>query len=177
MNFKEFNAKKIAVLALLTGLSLIAFLIESLFPPMIIPGAKPGVANIFSLAALIIFSPAEAFIVVAARTLLGALFAGNFSAIMYSFTGGIVAMTVSSLLLYVAHPKISVMAVSVAAAVSHNITQNLVFAFLNGSLLYLAELPYLTLLGVIAGAIVGCATMLIFKGVPESTFEKLLYKN
>ena len=86
----RFAAKKIAVLALLTGLSLITFIIESLFPTLVIPGAKPGLANIFSFTALIMYSPLEAFIVVALRTGLGAVYAGNVSALLYSFTGGVV---------------------------------------------------------------------------------------
>ena len=128
-------AKKIATLSVLTGLSLVTFIIEGLFPPLGIPGAKMGLSNIFSLTALIIYSPWEAFVVVAVRTLLGAIYAGNVSALMYSFTGGVVSMAVSSLLVYTAYPKISVMSVSVAAAVAHNITQNAVFAFLSGSAL------------------------------------------
>ncbi len=157
----RFVAKKTAVLALLTGLSLITFLIEGLFPTLIIPGAKPGLANVFSFAALIMYSPIEAFIVVALRTVLGAVYAGNVSALLYSFSGGIVSMAVSSVLMYIAYPKISVFAVSVAAAVAHNVTQNAVFALLSGSVLMFVNLPYLVLLGIIVGAVVGGITMQI----------------
>ena len=176
MSKGRFTAKKIAVLALLTGLALVTFLIENLFPSMIIPGARPGLANIFSLAALIIYSPVEAFIVVAVRTLLGALFAGNVSALLYSFTGGVVSMAVSAILLYAVHPRVSVMAVSVAAAVAHNITQNIVFVFLSGSALMFGYMPYLILLGIISGGIVGGVTILLFRGVPQSAFEKVIWK-
>lgn len=172
----KFTAKKIAVLALLTGLSLITFIIESLFPTLIIPGAKPGLANVFSFAALIMYSPIEAFIVVALRTCLGAIYAGNVSALLYSFSGGIVSMAVSSVLMYLVYPRISVFAVSVAAAVAHNITQNAVFVLLSGSVLMFVNLPYLVLLGIVAGAIVGGITMLLFKGVPQNAFEKVIFK-
>lgn len=174
MSKSRFTAKKIAVLAILTGLSLVTFIIESLFPSMIIPGAKPGLANIFSFAALIMYSPAEAFLVVAVRTLLGAVYAGNLSALLYSFTGGAVSMAVSSLLLYLA-PKVSVPAVSVAAAVAHNITQNVVFVLLSGSVLMFGYMPYLILLGILSGAVVGGVTLIIFKSVPESAFKKVIY--
>lgn len=174
MTKSRFAAKKIAVLAILTGLSLVTFIIESLFPSMVIPGAKPGLANIFSLAALIMYSPAEAFCVVAVRTFLGAVFAGNLSALLYSFTGGMVSMAVSAALFYGVHPRISVMAVSVSAAVAHNITQNVVFVFLSGSALMFGYMPYLALLGVLSGAVVGAATMLIFRGVPENAFKRVI---
>lgn len=170
------SAKKIAVLSLLTGLSLITFIIESLLPPIGIPGAKPGLANIFSLAALIIYSPWEAFLVVAARTVLGAMYSWNFSSILYSFTGGIVAMALSSLLMYAVHPKISIMAVSVAAAVAHNITQNAVFVLMSGSLLMFGFLPYLVLLGVLSGAVVGLVTLVLFKSVPKNAFAKVVFE-
>ena len=176
MSKGRFTAKKIAVLALLSGLALVTFLIENLLPSMIIPGARPGLANIFSLAALIMYSPVEAFIVVAVRTVLGAVFAGNISALLYSFTGGIVSMALASLLMYTAHPKISVMAVSVAAAVAHNITQNIVFVFLSQSALMFGYMPYIILLGLLSGAVVGGVTILIFRGVPKSVFEKVIWK-
>ena len=165
-------AKKIAILALLTGMSLITFILEGLLPPLFFPGAKLGLSNVFSLAALIMFSPAEAFLVVAARTLLGAMFAGNLSALLYSFTGGILSMAVSSLLLYLIYPKISVMSVSIAAAITHNITQCLVFVALSGTPLLFGYMPYLALIGIPAGAVVGGVTILIFKGLPKNTLEK-----
>ena len=168
------TAKKIAVLAMLTGLSLIAFIIESRLPPMLRPGAKPGIANVFSFAALIMYSPIEAFIVVALRTGLGAVYAGNVSALLYSFTGGVISMAVSSVLTYVVYPRISVMAVSIAAAVAHNITQNVVFVILSGSVLMFGYMPYLILLGIVSGAVVGGITLLVFRGVPQTAFEKVI---
>ena len=83
---------------------------------------------------------------------------------------------VSSVLMYIAYPKISVFAVSVAAAVAHNVTQNAVFALLSGSVLMFVNLPYLVLLGIIAGAVVGGITMLLVKGVPMNIFEKVILK-
>lgn len=170
------TAKKVATLSVFTALSLIMFIIENQFPPMFIPGARMGLANIFSFAALIIYSPAEAFVVVAVRTALGAIFAGNVSALLYSFTGGVVSMAVSSLLMYTAYPKISVMAVSIVAAVSHNVTQNLVFVIISGTALTFGYMPYLILLGILSGGIVGAIIMLIFKKVPKTVFEKAIGK-
>ena len=173
MAFKNGTAKKIAVLSLLTGLSLITFIIENLLPPLFIPGAKLGLANIFSLAALLLYSPVEAFLVLTARTVLGAVFAGNLSALLYSFTGGAVAMAVSAVLIYTVYPKISVMAVSVAAAVLHNITQNCVFVLLTGSALLFGYMPYLALIGILSGGVVGGIIIAVFKGIPSKTFEKI----
>ncbi|MCD8200777.1 MAG: Gx transporter family protein [Clostridia bacterium] len=167
---KYWAAKKISMISLFTALSLIVFVIENQFPSMLIPGARMGLANIFSFAALIMYSPAEGFIVVAARTLLGAIFAGNITSVLYSFTAGMVSMAVSALLLCLAHPRVSIMAISIAAAVCHNITQNLIFVWMSGTIYAMYYMPYLMLLGVVSGAIVGGVTMLIFKKVPMSVF-------
>jgi len=160
-------AKKIATLGILTALSLVAFLIENLFPPLFIPGAKLGVANLFSFIALILFSPWEAFIVVAARTILGAIFAGNFSAVIYSFTAGIVSTFVSSVLLYLAHPRISLVCVSVIAASAHNLTQCAVYAGITSTpYIMTAYAPYLILIGAASGAFIGAVATLTIKKTP-----------
>lgn len=176
MKRSSFTAKKIATLAVFTTLSLITFIIENQFPPMFIPGARMGLANIFSFAALIMYSPIEAFLIVAIRCGLGAVYAGNVSALLYSFTGGVVSMAVSSILMYTLYPRISVTAVSVTAAVCHNVTQNVVFVLMSGTVNMFVNLPYLVLLGIASGAIVGGVVMLVFKKVPKSVFLKALYK-
>ncbi|MCI9406918.1 MAG: Gx transporter family protein [Clostridia bacterium] len=176
MKRSSFTAKKIATLAVFTTLSLITFIIENQFPPMFIPGARMGLANIFSFAALIMYSPIEAFLIVAIRCGLGAVYAGNVSALLYSFTGGVIAMEVSSVLMYTLYPRISVTAVSVTAAVCHNVTQNVVFVLMSGTVNMFVNLPYLVLLGIASGAIVGGVVMLVFKKVPKNVFLKALYK-
>ncbi len=165
--------RRIAADALFTALALIMFLIENLFPPLFFPGAKMGLSNIFSLAALVLFSPVDAFAVVAVRSLLGAAFSGNFSAVMYSFSGGVTAMLVSSVLMYAVYPRVSLMSVSIAAAVVHNIMQTLVAAAWQSAAVF-AYMPYLALIGVFSGAAVGAVVMLIFKRVPISVYEKFI---
>ncbi len=175
-NKSAVTAKKIATLSVFTALSLIMFIIENQFPPMFIPGARMGLANIFSFAALVIYSPVEAFVIVAVRAALGAVFAGNVSALLYSFTGGVVSMAISSILMYTIYPKISVMSVSIVAAVSHNVTQNVVFVIISGTALTFGYMPYFMLLGILSGGIVGAIIMLVFKKVPKTVFEKAIGK-
>lgn len=161
------------MLAIFITLSLITFIIENQFPPLFVPGARMGLANIFSFTALIMFSPVEAFIVVAVRTGLGAIYAGNVSALLYSFTGGVVSMAISSVLMYTVYPRVSVMAVSVLGAVAHNVTQNIVFVLLTDTST-LTLIPYFILAGILSGAIVGAVTLLLFKKIPMSVFEKTI---
>lgn len=166
-------AKKIAVLAMMTGFGLIMFMVESLFPPMFFPGAKMGLSNIFSLLTLVLYGLPEALLVVIARTVLGSLFAGNASLLLYSLTAGVASVIVSRLLM-IASPKVSLLAVSVVSAVVHNTVQLLVYCALTQTTLIFSYLPYLALLGVLAGVIVGLAVIFTVKGVPLGVFAKIL---
>ena len=177
MKQTKLTAKRISTLAVFTAMSLIMFLVESLFPPLFLPGAKMGLSNIFSLLALIVLGPVDAIIVVLVRTLLGSMFTGNMSTLMYSMSAGLVSVVVSILLVYTLYPKISVIAVSVVSAVVHNLVQNIVFCMISSTPEMYSYMPYLAVIGVVAGFIVGVAVMLIVKGVPLKTLVSITDSN
>lgn len=59
-----------------------------------LPGVKLGLANIVTVFALYQLGPLPALCILAARCLLGSLFAGNASALLFSLLGGTLAMLV-----------------------------------------------------------------------------------
>lgn len=163
--------RRIAALGILTGLSLAAFLLESLIPMPFLPGAKLGLANIFSLIAMLLWGLPEALAVVVVRTFLGSLFAGNISMLMYSATAGI-ASTAATRLMILALPHVSFLAVSVAGAVIHNLVQLSVYCGLTGTVLLFAYAPYLCLMGAAAGAAVGLVVIWTIKALPARFFAE-----
>ena len=167
---KFFSARRVATLSVLTAMGLITFMIESLFPPLFLPGAKMGISNVFSLLTLIVLGPTEAFILVIVRTTLGSIFTGNMSTLMYSMTAGIVSVAVSTVLVEFVYPKVSIVAISVVAAVMHNLTQNLVFCLISDTPEMFAYMPWLALIGIVAGIIVGFAVWFILRAVPTKVF-------
>ena len=167
---KFFSAKRLATLAVLTAMSLITFMIESLFPPLFLPGAKMGLSNIFSLLAIFVLGPTEAVILVVVRTTLGSVFTGNISTLLYSMTAGLVSVVVSTVLVEFVYPKVSIVAISVVAAVMHNVTQNVVFCLVSNTPQMFAYMPWLALIGVLAGVIVGFAVWFILRTVPTRVF-------
>lgn len=171
---KYFSAKRIATLAVLTAMGSIMFMVESLFPPLILPGAKMGLSNIFSLLALFLLGPIDAFVLVVVRTVLGSMFTGNMSTLMYSLTAGVVSIIVSSVLVQFAYPKVSIVAISIVSAVLHNLTQNVVFCLVSNTPQMFSYMPWLALLGVLAGVIVGFAVWFILKMIPTRTFAAML---
>ena len=83
------SARKLARLALLTGVALSLFVVELQLPDLFpIPGAKLGLANIVTVYALYRCRAGEAAMVLAARILLGGLLGGRGIAIVYSAAGG-----------------------------------------------------------------------------------------
>ncbi|MBO5525909.1 MAG: Gx transporter family protein [Clostridia bacterium] len=170
---KKRTTKKLVTLALFVAMSLIMFLIESQFPPLFVPGAKMGLSNLFSLLALLWYGPVEAFAVIVARTLLGALFSNPF-ALVYSFTAGIATILLSAFLYRFVFPRISVLAISVAGGVFHNLVQLVVYILFSETALLVFYAPYLALAGVLSGTIVGLTLLLIIKKIPLSVYRRIL---
>lgn len=168
------KAKKVALLGCYTALALVMFMIENLFPSLFLPGAKMGLGNVFALMALITLGPIEALVLVCAKTLLGSLIIGNLSSLMYSLTAGLVSISLSALLYKRVYPKISLMAISVASAVTHNIIQIAVFCLVAKSPSYFAFAGYLVILGALAGALVGIITLLLIKYIPKGFFQTFI---
>ena len=87
------KTKKMTLLALLAAIALTIFMIEAQIPsPVPIPGVKLGLANIVTVFTVFVLGPKEGAAVLAVRVFLGAVFAGNFSTILYSAAGGVCAI-------------------------------------------------------------------------------------
>ena len=164
---KYFNAKRIATLSVLCAMGLIMFMVESLFPPLFLPGAKMGLSNVFSLLTLFVLGPVDALVVVIVRTVLGSLFGGGISTLMYSLTAGVVSVVISAFLVEFVYPNITIIAISIVSAICHNITQNVVFCLISNTPEMFSYMPWLALVGILAGVIVGFGTNLILRALPS----------
>ena len=173
MGKNKITTKQITTISVLIALSLIAFMIENLFPPILVPGAKIGISNLVSFFALFTLSPTSAIIIVVAKTLLSCFIVGNLSMLMYSFTAGVLSIFLAILLKFLFYPKISVVSISVCSAVVHNLVQNLVFCLVTSSTYMLAYFPYLGICGVISGIIVGVTLQLTLRVMPLKLYNQL----
>ncbi len=158
--------RKIIISGVLSALALIAFMLENLFPPLIIVGGRIGIANFFVLIAGITAGFWYGCAALIIKAVLGSIFAGNPSAILYSLPAGAIAYFTQMLIILYA-PKVSVIAASVFGAVINACVQNAVFCLITATPEYLLYMPYLALIGVLGGAIVGTATYLTVKYLPE----------
>ena len=95
------KTKKLCFMAVLTAIALTIFMIENQLPsPVPIPGIKLGLANIITLTAMAILGRKEAGAILAARIIMGAIFAGSPSTFIYSSAGGILAVECAILRYY-----------------------------------------------------------------------------
>lgn len=160
--------KKIAVLGLCTAVALILAYVESLLPPLFhaVPGIKIGLPNIMIVFVLYRFGVKEAAVVSLIRMLAVSFMFGNMMALVYSLAGAFLSMLVMVVLKRL--NILSVVGVSVAGGVFHNVGQILAAMILLGT----AELGYylvvLTITGTVSGIFVGLCGGVIEKRIPKN---------
>ena len=156
------KTKRLTRDAMLAGAALIIFIVEAQLPPLTsIPGIKMGLANIITVYAVFALGPADAALILAARVLLGAMFAGGLSALMYSAAGGLACLLVMLALRRALSMK-QIWVASVIGAAAHNAGQIAVAVAVTGTVGLAAYLPVLLMSGMIAGLFTGlCAQALI----------------
>ncbi len=157
--------------AVLAALALAFSYLESMFPlPLPLPGVKLGLANIVTVFALYALGAAEAAAILLVRVLLGAMFAGNATALLYSLLGGFSALLAMLLLRRCA--PLSVYGVSVGGAAAHNCGQIGAALLLLGSAAPLAYLPALLLVSLFTGALTGFIAALLFRAMANTNLMK-----
>ena len=159
------KTRRIVLLGLLTAIALTIFMLEAQLPaPFPVPGVKLGLANIVTVFTVFLLGPREGVLVLAARIFLGAVFAGNFSTILYSAAGGALAIAVTIGLKKILK-KNQLWVAGCAGAVAHSIGQMAVAVWVSGTLGLLAYLPILIAVSIVTGLFTGlCAQFLLNRG-------------
>ncbi len=154
-------------MAVLTAIALTIFMIENQLPsPVPIPGIKLGLANIITLTAMAILGRKEAGAILAARIIMGAIFAGSPSTFIYSAAGGILAYIVMCVTIGLFKEN-QLWIVSALAATAHNAGQLGACAFIVKTPGILAYAPILAASGVITGVFTGFAAIYLIRAVKK----------
>ena len=160
------KTQQLALGAVLTALALGLSVMENFFPVTAViplPGVKLGLANIVTLFALYRLGAKPAMSILIARCLLGSLFAGNFSALLYSLMGGVVAMLVMIGLKQ--SKRLSIFGVSIGGAAGHNLGQIAAACITLGNTAVLGYLPILLAASLITGTLTGLVSSLMFRAM------------
>lgn len=147
-------AKRVAKIGVFVALAMVFSYIEVLIPFHFgIPGVKLGIANIVVVTALYQLNVKDVFIISLVRIFLMGILFGNGVSLIYSLAGGMLSLCV--MLVCKGTDWFSVIGVSVAGGVSHNIGQILATAFVihNSNILY--YLTVLSVAGIVTGLLIG----------------------
>lgn len=158
---KHTKVKELCFLAIFCAISIILNYIEMLFPIYLgIPGAKLGLANIVSLTILLCFGFKYAIGVALLRIFIIGITFTNPYMMLYSLAGGVLSITIMAVM--VKTHLFSNIVISIVGGVSHNIGQLLIAFIFFSTSAFIYYLPYLILLGIVSGAVVGIIAQIIY---------------
>lgn len=166
MTDMKWTTKQLALCAVLAALALGLSTLESLFPISLLiplPGVKLGLANIVTVFALYELGALPALAILITRCVLGGLFAGNVSAMLFSLLGGLLAMAVMIALRHCR--RLSIYGVSIGGAAAHNIGQMAAAVITLGSTMALGYLPFLLAVSLFTGVLTGFLASLLFAAI------------
>lgn len=145
---------RVAYFGVFTALALIFSYVESLIPVSLgIPGVKLGLANLIIVIALYKMRTRDAFLLSIVRVLLSGFIFGNYFSIIYSLAGAMLSLAVMAFLKR--QEGFSVIGVSIAGGVCHNVGQLLVAMAVVETFSVVYYVPVLLIAGLITGFIIG----------------------
>lgn len=159
------KVRRLTVMAMLTAVALTIFVVENQIPaPVPLPGVKLGLSNIITVFAVFALGSREAAAILFVRIFLGAVFAGNFSTILYSGAGGLCAILTTIALKRVLKED-QLFVAGCLGAMAHSVGQMCVAVAVTGTPGLLIYLPALLFCSIITGAFTGlCAQLLVKRG-------------
>lgn len=169
----KLSTKELTRCALLTAMALALSYLENFFPLSLaipVPGIKLGLANIVTVFALYALGSGQALMILLARCFLGAVFAGNMNALIFSVMGGLTAMVV--MILLKKWKKLSIYGVSIGGAAAHNCGQVAAAVLTLGNSGPLYYLPILLGVSLFTGALTGLIAACLFRALAYTGLMK-----
>lgn len=169
----KLTTKQLTLCAVLTAMALALSYLENLFPLSLavpLPGVKLGLANIVTVFALYALGAGQAVLILLGRCLLGAVFAGNMNALIFSLMGGVTAMLV--MILLSRWKRLSIYGVSIGGAAAHNGGQTAAAVLTLGSTAPLYYLPVLLGVSLLTGAMTGLVAACLFRALAHTNLMK-----
>lgn len=158
------TTERMARYALLTALALALSWLESMAPlSLAVPGIKLGLPNLVVVFVLYRMGLHDACAISLVRVLLVSFTFGNAYSFAYSLAGAVLSLAVMALLKRTG--RFSVLGVSVAGGVCHNLAQLAVAAAVLGTARLAWYLPVLMVSGTAAGVCIGAAGALVTERV------------
>ena len=160
------NYRKIPYYGLFAALAILMGYVEFMIPvPVPIPGVKLGLANVIVIIMLYFMDAKSAFFVSLIRVLLSGLLFAGFAGMLYSMAGALCSFAVMVLLQRTG--KFSMIGVSVAGGIFHNIGQIVVASLVVQNVRMAYYLPFLLVSGVVTGVLIGIVAQTALKHLSQ----------
>ena len=150
------KTQKLIYIALLVAQGVILGLIENMFPSpfAFAPGAKLGLANLITIVAIFTMPKRDSFRLIWMRLILTTLLGGTISTFLYSMSGSLLSYFGMLLVKSLGPKRVSIIA---TGGFLHNVGQLLVASWIAQSWTVMLYLPVMSLLGILAGIVIGIA--------------------
>lgn len=161
------SAKRIAKMSMLVALAIIFSYIEFLIPINLgVPGIKLGLANLVIVIALYTMNTMDVWLISVLRILILGFMFGSGMSIIYSIAGAVLSLIVMCIIKRI--KGFSIVGVSIAGGVCHNIGQIVVAMLVVETTGILYYMPALLVAGVITGAIIGIISKRVVRVVSKN---------
>ena len=158
------KTSKVARYGLLIALALALSWLESLLPPLGVPGVKLGLPNLVVVFVLYRMGPWDAWRLSIVRVLLASALFGSGVSLAYSVAGAVLSLAVMCLLKTTG--RFSSVGVSVAGGVAHNAGQIMIAMALLETARLAWYLPVLWISGTVAGVLIGIVSGILVERIP-----------
>jgi len=164
MTSGSISTRRLVLISMLSACGLVFFVFESFLP--LLPWFKPGLGNVATILALMIFGFGDAAKVTVLRIVLGALVLGRLftPVFLFALSGGFASLLVMAFVMRYARRVFGPVGISVLGAVAHNMVQLWVayLLFVKSTEIFIF-IPVFMMAGVITGTLTGVIAAMVFE--------------
>ncbi len=158
------DIKKIVYISLLAAQAIILSILETQISiPFGVPGIKLGLANIITMVCLVFFNFSDTLLIILLRCVITSLFMSGPVMFMFSICGGVLSATIMWLMHKYLKKFFSLVGISIAGSITHNLTQIMVACFIMSDISVTGYLPVMLVSGILMGCFIGICSSLIVK--------------
>lgn len=156
------KAKKVILISLFVSVALIVSLLEY-YIPIPIPDVRLGLSNIIIINSILLFGFKETFFISFLKAILLVIILGNPISFIYNFSAGFTSIVTMYILNKFCSKYLSLIGISVLGSVSHVMVQILVSMVLLNTKTLINFIPFLGIIGVFTGILVGIISNYMYK--------------
>lgn len=175
---KKLSTKTMIFISLLVAQGTVLGLFENMipFPFAFAPGAKLGLANLITLIALFTLPVSQSLLLVVLRLFLTTLLSGSLSTFFYSAMGSILSYIGMILVKSLGPKRVSIIGISATGGFLHNVGQLLVASVIAQSFSVMLYLPFLSLIGLLSGSVLGIGANYLLQHVTTLQYFQKEYE-